>query len=112
MPGHNATERYSGGPGLPGPPCCTSLSLLEVGLAEPFLESDLAEPRLAGGNQRALAELGAEVPRVRVDDNLAGVVVRCEALTDQLIETELLRTRNAMTADSSNDGELETTDAP
>jgi len=42
------------------------LPVLECGLAEPFLEADLADPRLAGGNQRALVELGPEVPRVRL----------------------------------------------
>ena len=47
--------------------------------------------RSPAGNQRALAELGPEVARVRVDDNLARVVARAEALADQLIETELLR---------------------
>jgi hypothetical protein len=69
-----------------------SLSLLEYGLAEPRLEADLAESRVAGRNQRALTEDGPEIPRVRVSDNLAGIVARAEALTYQFIETELLRT--------------------
>jgi hypothetical protein len=68
------------------------LSPLERRLAEPLLEADLAELRVVARNQRALAEFGPEVPRVRVDDNLAGVVARGKALTDQLIETELLGT--------------------
>ena len=75
-----------------GPLTCRLLPVLECGLAEPFLEADLAESRLAGGNQRALAELGPEVPRVRIDHNLAGVVPRGEALADQFIETERLGT--------------------
>ena len=54
-------------------------------------KSDLAESRIVGRNQRALAEFGPEVLRVRVDDNLTGIGARAEALTDQLIETELLR---------------------
>jgi len=66
------------------------LSLLECRLAEPILEADLAESCVPGRNQRALAELGPEVPGVRVDDNLARVVARGKAQTDQLIETELL----------------------
>src|SRR4029434_3110158 len=65
---------------------------LEDGLIQPLLEADLAESRVAGGNQRALAEFGPEVPRVRVNDNLARVVARAEALTDQFIEAELLGT--------------------
>jgi hypothetical protein len=47
---------------------------LEDGLIQPLLETDLAESRVAGRNQRALAEFGPEVPRVRVDDNLAGAL--------------------------------------
>src|SRR4029077_1339995 len=68
------------------------LSPLERRLPEPFVESDVAEPRLARGNQRAFPELGAEVPRVRIGDDLAGVIVRGEAPPDQFVETELLRT--------------------
>ena len=67
---------------------CRVLPLMEDRLAQPFLEADLAEPRVAGGNQRALAELGPEIPRVRVNDNLAGVVARGEALTNELVEVE------------------------
>jgi hypothetical protein len=61
-------------------------------LIQPLLQADLAESRVAGRNQRALAEFCAEVPRVRVNDNFAGVVARAETLTDQFIETELLGT--------------------
>ena len=68
------------------------LSLLECGLAEPLLEADLSEARVARRNQRPLAEFGPEIARVRVNDNLAGVVARAEALTDQFVETELLGT--------------------
>jgi len=52
-------------------------------LSQPLLEVDLAESRVAGRNERALAEFRPEVPRVRVDDNLAGVVARAEALADR-----------------------------
>src|SRR5262245_38640162 len=68
------------------------LALLERRLAEPLLEPDVAQPRLAGGNQRAFAEFCPEVSRVLVDDNLAGIVASGEALADQFVETELLRT--------------------
>jgi len=71
---------------------CRVLPLMEDRLAQPFLEADLAEPRVAGGNQRALAELGPEIPRVRVNDNLARVVARGKVLPDQVIEPELLGT--------------------
>src|SRR5438270_11532599 len=73
-------------------PVAILLSLLQRRLAEPLGEPDVAESRLAPGNQRPFTEFGPEVPRVRIGDNLAGVVVRGEALTDQFVETELLRT--------------------
>ena len=65
---------------------------LDGGLIQPLLKADLAESRVAGRNQRALVELGAEVARVWVGDYIAGIVSSGEALTDQFIETELLRT--------------------
>ena len=64
------------------------------GLFEPVLEAPLAESRVVIGNQRTLAKFRPEVPRVRVNDNLARVVLCAEALTDQLIETELLGPSN------------------
>ena len=73
--------------------CARRLPLaLKDGLTQPLLEADLAESRVVGRNQRALAEFGPEVPRMRVNDNLAGVVARAEALADQFIETELFGT--------------------
>ena len=42
-----------------GPRYCGLSSLLECGLAEPFLEADLAESRVAGRNQRTLVEFGS-----------------------------------------------------
>src|SRR5258705_4598237 len=64
----------------------------EDGLIQALLEADLAESCIVGRNQRAFAEFCPEVPRVRVNDNLAGVVARTEAPTDQFIEPELLGT--------------------
>jgi hypothetical protein len=66
------------------------LSLLEHRLAEPVQRRISPSRRLAGGNQGAIAELGAEVPRARVDDNLGRVVTREGVLPEQRIETELL----------------------
>src|SRR5262245_34561522 len=68
--------------------------LLEHWLAEPLLEAHFSESRVPGRNQRALAKFNPEIPRARVNDNLAGIVARGEALTDQLVETELLRARH------------------
>src|SRR5215813_7178131 len=61
-------------------------------LSEPIVEPDFAESRAAGRNQRPLAEFRPEVPRVRVDDDLARVVGGGEASTDEFVESELLRT--------------------
>src|SRR6185503_3161544 len=58
----------------------------------PLVEPDVAEPRLAPGNQGTFIEFRPEVPRVGIGDDFAGVLVRGKALTDQFVETELLRT--------------------
>ena len=44
--------------------------------------------------QGPLPQLGAEVARVRIGDHLARVVARAEALPDQVVEAELLGTRD------------------
>ena len=77
---------------FPEPSAATLLSGLECQLTEPLVEPDVAQSRFAPRNQRTLTELRPEVPRVRISDNLAWVVVGGEALTDQFVETELLRT--------------------
>src|SRR5215470_8280567 len=59
---------------------------------EPVFQTDLTEPGIVSRNQRALAEFGPEVPRLRIDDHLAGIVARSETLADQLVETEPLGT--------------------
>src|SRR5467141_3104511 len=87
------SERHKQWPRLAGTtPAATLLSLLQRLLAEPLVEPDVAESRLAPRNQRAFSKFGPEVPCVRIGDNFAGVVVRGETLTDQFVETELLRT--------------------
>jgi alkyl hydroperoxide reductase subunit AhpF len=48
----------------------------ERGLTEPLLQADLAEPRAVGRDQRALAEFGPEVSRVRVSDHFARIATR------------------------------------
>src|SRR5262245_20622459 len=68
------------------------LTPLERRLAEPLIEPDVAESRLAPGNQRSFIQFGPEIPRVRIGDDLARVVGRGESLTDQRVETELFRT--------------------
>jgi hypothetical protein len=52
----------------------------------------MSPSRASPRNQRAFTEFGTEVPHVRISDNLARVVVGGEAMTDQFVETELLRT--------------------
>ena len=74
---------------LPGPPLLPYRRWSAAGRAT--LRTGLAESRFTGRNQRALAEFGPEVPRVGVNDT-SRVLPRGEALTDQFVETERLRT--------------------
>src|SRR3954471_17528768 len=67
------------------------LSLLQHRLEEPIVESDLAKSRAVSGNKRSFGELGAEITRVRIGDDVARIMPRGESLTDQLVEAELLR---------------------
>src|SRR5262245_23312426 len=69
-------------------------ALLEHRLAEPLLQMYPAEPSAVARNQRALVELRTEVPRMRVNDNLARIIACAQPLADQVIETELLGTGN------------------
>jgi hypothetical protein len=71
------------------------LPLLEYGLVEPLLEADLAESRVVGRNQRALAEFGPEVPRVRVGDHFTPAAKDCLPLFYGL--TQALEGRTAFT---------------
>jgi len=58
---------------------------------------DLAELGLAGGDQGALVELGAEIVGVGIGHDLAGIVAGAEALADQVVETESVRTDSVST---------------
>ena len=62
------------------------------GLAEPLLETDLAEPRAGGWHERAFAEHGAEVARLRVGHHFAGVLTSLEPFSNELVEPKLLWT--------------------
>src|SRR4051794_27033066 len=64
------------------------------GLAEPVLESCRAEERAVLRKQGALARRDAEVARLWVGDDLAGIVARFEDTTNEFIEPELLRSRD------------------
>src|SRR5262245_62391592 len=71
----------------------TRLPLLERRLAEPLVEPDLTELRLAPGYERTFIELGSEVACMRIGHNFAGVLAGGEALTDQFVETDRKSTR-------------------
>src|ERR1043166_7556746 len=45
---------------------------------QPLLQVHIAKAGLAGRNQRPLVQLGPEVPRVRIDHDVAKVVARAE----------------------------------
>src|SRR3954447_9807493 len=68
--------------------------MLDRRVIQPLLKVDRAEARVIGRNERALVEFGAEVPRAGIDDNLARVVARAEALTDEVGEAKLFGTRH------------------
>ena len=61
-------------PPLPEALQSDGLGRLSCLLAEPRLETRLAEPRVIAGDQRPLAHLNAVVARMRVSDNLARVL--------------------------------------
>src|SRR5258705_23079 len=61
-----------------------------TGVAARLVEARLGGARAGAGKQRALAGDDAEVARLRVGDDLAGVVARLQHATDQLVEAELL----------------------
>src|SRR4029077_3374613 len=63
-------------------------------LAEPVFEADVAERGARVRHQRALAQLRAEVARVRVGEHFTGVVARTEPQPDEFVEAELLRSRH------------------
>src|SRR6187551_2701985 len=62
-------------------------------LTEPAFETPLAEPRVIGCNKCSLAQLAAEVARVRVRDNFARIVVRSQLPSNEVVETKPLRPR-------------------
>src|SRR5262245_939330 len=68
--------------------------MLDGRLVEPVLEPDVSESRVAGGYERTFAQFCFEVPRVRIDNNLAPNVACAKALAAQFVEAELLRTRH------------------
>src|SRR5688500_2121159 len=63
-------------------------------LPEPVFEADLAEPGVGARHQRALAQLRAEVARVRVGDHFTGVVARTEPQSDEFVKPKLLWPRD------------------
>jgi hypothetical protein len=64
-------------------------------LAQPLLETRLAELRRVAWQRHLLAQLDAEEARVWIDDDLAWVVPRGQLAPDELIEPELLSARPA-----------------
>src|SRR5258705_5153420 len=61
-------------------------------VTEPVFEARLAESRVIGRNQGPLAHLDTEVARVRVRDDLAGILARSQVPSDEFIQTKLFRT--------------------
>lgn len=55
-----------------------------------MLEAGLGEAGVGRGDESAFLQLGAEVARVRVRDDLAKVVALAQGASDKLVEVELL----------------------
>ena len=64
---------------------------LPSGVSEPVLEAGPAETCVVAGEEGPLAWRDAEVPSVRVGDDLAGIVLCRQHATDELVEPELVR---------------------
>ena len=64
---------------------------LGQGAAEPVLEMRLTKARVIAGDEGAFAKCRAEVARLRISDNLAPIVVRFQAESDERVEPELFR---------------------
>jgi len=61
------------------------------GLLEPVFESGRADTRVAGRNQRQLAQLCPEISRIRIDDHFARIVASLQTPPDKFVEPESLR---------------------
>src|SRR5215467_15626013 len=61
---------------------------LRHGLPEPIFESNRAELRISGGNERTLAQQCSVVTRTRISDDCAWIVVRLEPSLDQRVEAK------------------------
>jgi len=61
----------------------------KYGMSEPVRETRLVESRAIARKECALAQLHAVIARVRVSDNLARIVAWAQALSDELVKTEL-----------------------
>ena len=68
--------------------CRIRLRRLGDRAAEPLFEPDRTEPRVIAGHERALAQFGAEVKRVRVGDDFAWIVAGAEGSSDEGVEME------------------------
>jgi hypothetical protein len=58
------------------------------GLVEPVLEARLAKSSAFTWHERVLAELRADVPRVRIGNHLAWIAACAEAATNKVVETK------------------------
>src|SRR5262245_63355876 len=58
------------------------------GLSEPVLETNLAELRIIVWNECALGQFRAKVTRTRIGHDFPRIVLRTEALTNELVEAE------------------------
>src|SRR5882724_10678391 len=67
---------------------------LDHGLAEPFLEADIAQRGIGTRHQRPLAQLRAEVSSMGVGDHFTGIVACAETQSDERVKAKLLWPRD------------------
>ena len=59
--------------------------------AEPVLEADLTDGRVAGGDQGHVAQCRAKVSGILISDDFTRIVAGAKTLPDELVETKPLR---------------------
>src|SRR5512132_3218149 len=76
------------------PPSLSGSRRLDRSPIDPILEASLSEDGVVAGEKGLLAQLCAEVARVRIGDHVTWIVACAEVSSDELVETEPLWPRH------------------
>src|SRR6476660_336794 len=77
----------------PFPPSLSGGRRLDRSPIDPLLESRLSEDGVVAGQKGSLAQLRAEVARLRIGDHITWIVACAEVSSDELVQTEPLWAR-------------------